>query len=219
MKSSFRNLQTIWTCFSKVPCHSWSKVQCGEQYRAELSKTWQCKVVGWAQFGRIDTFWAAHLAWPVSLCAACFRTGCHRQLEASVVSQSRHQRWKFVVKETDVSVKPQIDKIYELNLKVMWPCVMINSLLQNQLDALISQIYSWNGTLHVSNSSSVHDQEFFTVHTAMVYVIQVWWQLVSRSICFCSQAVSKPVCIAVCTSFLTPWSRVLLEKLTSKLCI
>ena len=42
-------------------------------------------------------------------------------------------------------------------------------------------------TLHVSDSSSVHHQEFFTVHTAMVYVIQVCWQFAS------SQAVSKPV--------------------------
>jgi len=31
----------------------------------------------------------------------------------------------------------------------------------------------WNKTLHVSDSSSVHHQQFFTVHTAMVYVIQV----------------------------------------------
>ena len=31
----------------------------------------------------------------------------------------------------------------------------------------------WNETLHVSDSSSVHYQEFFTVHTTMVYVIQV----------------------------------------------
>ena len=31
----------------------------------------------------------------------------------------------------------------------------------------------WNETLHVSDSSSVHHQEFSTVHTAMVYVIQV----------------------------------------------
>ena len=38
---------------------------------------------------------------------------------------------------------------------------------------LISQIYSWNETLHVSESSSVHHQEFFTVHTAVVYGIQV----------------------------------------------
>jgi len=44
---------------------------------------------------------------------------------------------------------------------------------KNQLDALISQFYSWNETLHVSDSSSVDHQEFFIVHTAMVYVIQV----------------------------------------------
>jgi len=31
----------------------------------------------------------------------------------------------------------------------------------------------WKETLHVSDSSSVQRQEFFTVHTAMVYVIQV----------------------------------------------
>ena len=41
-------------------------------------------------------------------------------------------------------------------------------------------------TLHVSESSSVHHQEFFTVHTAMVCIILVpSWS--------CSQAVSKPV--------------------------
>ena len=42
---------------------------------------------------------------------------------------------------------------------------------KNRLDALISQFYSWNETIHVLDSSSVHHQEFFTVHTAMVYVI------------------------------------------------
>jgi hypothetical protein len=31
----------------------------------------------------------------------------------------------------------------------------------------------WNETLHVSGSSSVHRQALFTVHSAMVYVIQV----------------------------------------------
>jgi len=46
-------------------------------------------------------------------------------------------------------------------------------LIINKLDALISQIYFWNETLHESDSSSVHHQEFFTVHAAMVYVIQV----------------------------------------------
>jgi len=33
---------------------------------------------------------------------------------------------------------------------------------------MISLIYFWNKTLHVSDSSSVHHQEFFTVHTATV---------------------------------------------------
>jgi len=34
------------------------------------------------------------------------------------------------------------------------------------------QIYFWNKTLNVSGSSSVDHQEFFNVHTVMVYVIQ-----------------------------------------------
>jgi hypothetical protein len=38
----------------------------------------------------------------------------------------------------------------------------------------------WNETLHVSDSSSVHHQGSFTVHSAMLYVMQVCRQL-SRS--------------------------------------
>jgi hypothetical protein len=34
-----------------------------------------------------------------------------------------------------------------------------------------TQIYSWTETLPVSDSSSVHRQEFFNVHIAIVYVI------------------------------------------------
>jgi hypothetical protein len=61
----------------------------------------------------------------------------------------------------------------------------------------------WNETLHVSDSSSVHHQEFFTVHLAMVYVIQVCRELSSSirirmelqflSWSYCSKAVYKPV--------------------------
>ena len=40
-------------------------------------------------------------------------------------------------------------------------------------DALISQIYFCQETLHVSGSSSAHHQEFSTVHSALVYVMQV----------------------------------------------
>jgi hypothetical protein len=46
---------------------------------------------------------------------------------------------------------------------------------------LFSQILFWNETLHVSDNSFVHHQEFFTVHTAMAYVIQVCRQLSSSS--------------------------------------
>jgi len=52
-------------------------------------------------------------------------------------------------------------------------------LIKKQVDALISQIYFWNTTPHVSDSSSVHHQEFITVNTAIVYVTQVCWQLAS----------------------------------------
>jgi len=45
---------------------------------------------------------------------------------------------------------------------------------------LFFQIYFCNETLHVLNSSSVHHQGFLTVHTATVYVIQVFWQLAIR---------------------------------------
>ena len=51
---------------------------------------------------------------------------------------------------------------------------------KKKLGALISQIYFWNKTLHLSDNSSVHHQEFFTVHTAMVYFIYVCWLLASR---------------------------------------
>ena len=40
-------------------------------------------------------------------------------------------------------------------------------LIKNQRHALISQIYYWNRTLHVSNSVSVHHQESSTVLTAI----------------------------------------------------
>ena len=39
----------------------------------------------------------------------------------------------------------------------------------------------WKETLHVSDSSSVHHQEFFTAHTATVHVIKFCWQLACRS--------------------------------------
>jgi len=45
-------------------------------------------------------------------------------------------------------------------------CASWYILVTKPQDALISQIYFWNGTLHVSDSLSVHPQESGTVHTA-----------------------------------------------------
>jgi hypothetical protein len=53
--------------------------------------------------------------------------------------------------------------------------------------------HTWNETLHVSDSSSVHHQEYITVHTAMVYVIQFCRQLANRIRMTSSQAVCETV--------------------------
>ena len=55
---------------------------------------------------------------------------------------------------------------------VMLLIIGIDSYNKTELDALISQIYFWNEILQVLDSSSVHHEEFFTVHKAVVYVIQ-----------------------------------------------
>jgi len=41
----------------------------------------------------------------------------------------------------------------------------------------LTYYYFWNAFIHVSDSYSAHHQEFFTVNTAMVYVIQFCRQL------------------------------------------
>ena len=50
------------------------------------------------------------------------------------------------------------------------PCVVIYILIINQRDALISQIYFGNGTLHISDSFSVHHQESSTIHNSNRYM-------------------------------------------------
>jgi len=57
------------------------------------------------------------------------------------------------------------------NFPSSWPECLVKVLIINQIHVLIPQIYFWNKTLHVSDSSSVHHHDSSTVHTAMVYVI------------------------------------------------
>ena len=53
-------------------------------------------------------------------------------------------------------------------IRATYPAHLILLDFISRLDALISQIYFWIKILHVSDSSSVHHQEFFNVHTAIV---------------------------------------------------
>jgi len=98
----------------------------------------------------------------------------------------RVSNWKQnpVMETTNPPLGPALKRCtIKLNLPHLtfrWPYIVMNFYNKNQLDAPITQIFIWNKTLHVSDSSSVHHQEFFTVHTAMVYVIHVCWQLASR---------------------------------------
>jgi len=62
------------------------------------------------------------------------------------------------------------------NFTFMLPCIVTNFFLIKPTDALIPKFI-----LHVSGSFSAHHQEFSTVHSALVYVMQVWLQLSSTT--------------------------------------
>jgi len=55
----------------------------------------------------------------------------------------------------------------------MLPCIVIDLLLNNQPDALIIHIYCYK-TQPVSGILSAHQQEFSTVHSALLSFIQVF---------------------------------------------
>jgi len=70
-----------------------------------------------------------------------------------------------------ITQQTQIDttKVFKFtlyNLTFRGPCIVIYSYNKSQRDALISQSYFWNRTLHVSERFSVHHQESSTVYTA-----------------------------------------------------
>jgi hypothetical protein len=72
------------------------------------------------------------------------------------------------------------------NFTFMWPCIVTCDRASWQILIIkpprcinFSNLF-WNENLHISNNSSVHHQELFTVHSAMVYVVQFCRQLSSR---------------------------------------
>jgi hypothetical protein len=68
-----------------------------------------------------------------------------------------------------------------MNLTFSWPCIVEILIMKPTRYTNFSNLIL-NKTLHVSDSFSVHHQEFFTVRTAMIYIIQVCWQLASSEI-------------------------------------
>jgi hypothetical protein len=92
-----------------------------------------------------------------------------------------------------------IDWYIGTNFTFMWPWIVTNFLIIKPTRCTNFSNLFWNESLRVSDSSSVHHQELFTVHSAMVYVIQVCRQLSSSSRIRmehrtdCSKAVYKPV--------------------------
>ena len=68
------------------------------------------------------------------------------------------------------------------NATVLWKTFRVILIIEPTRCTNFSNLFL-EKSLHISDSSSVHHQEFFTVHTAMVYVIQFccvyseksWW--------------------------------------------
>jgi hypothetical protein len=63
-------------------------------------------------------------------------------------------------------------KHYKTNFTFTWPCIVTNFFIIKPNRCTNFSNLFWNETLHISDSSSVHHQELFTVHSAMVYVEQ-----------------------------------------------
>jgi hypothetical protein len=55
------------------------------------------------------------------------------------------------------------------NFAFKWPYIVTNFLMIKPTRCTNFSNLFWNETLHVSDSSSVHHQELFTVHSAMVH--------------------------------------------------
>ena len=62
----------------------------------------------------------------------------------------------------------------------MWPCIVTNFFLIKPTNHEFPKFCFVKKTLHVSDISFAHHQEFSTVHSTLLYLLQVWLQLPSR---------------------------------------
>ena len=103
--------------------------------------------------------------WHINWQTLRFKQRCYRRVWRCGAAQAVRDVSKHL--SVDLNLKISIwrsgDRVSQINRK-------------NQLHALISLIYFRNKTLHVSDSSSVHHQEFFTVHTAIHTGLLTAWE-------------------------------------------
>ena len=59
----------------------------------------------------------------------------------------------------------------------MWPCIVTNFFFNKPNRHTNFPNLFCQETLHVSGSFSAQHQEFSTVHSAVVYIMQVWWHI------------------------------------------
>jgi hypothetical protein len=81
----------------------------------------------------------------------------------------------------------------------MWPRTMTNFLIIKSKTCTNFSNLFWNETLHVSDSSSAH-QELFTLYSGMVYVIKVCRQLSSR-IRMELVLILLEICLQICMTY------------------
>jgi len=74
----------------------------------------------------------------------------------------------------------QIAALVLSSFTFMWPCIVTNFFIIKPTRCTNFTNLFCHEILHVSDSLSVHHQEFFTVLSALVYVIQVCRQLSNR---------------------------------------
>ena len=104
------------------------------------------------------------------------RIGCYRMW--GTLSETRmKQRVAFVV---HVTVHRDKFLIIKPTRRTNFSNLLLLLLSSSSSSSSSSSLLLLLLLLYVSDSSSVHHQEFFTVHTAVVYVIEVCWQLASR---------------------------------------
>jgi hypothetical protein len=83
------------------------------------------------------------------------------------------------------------------NFRIVWPCIVIDSLWIKPTDALSSNFIIGISNLHVSGSLSAHHQEFLSHTTALVHFMQFGDRVLPGAGCYhpAPGSIRSPTCI------------------------